>query len=701
MRGNQGHTQQLWQLITQYNLDARHPELARAKRLIELDLLHNDFARDLLLQVDPLVQNAIDHPNVLKRPPEEDEIYPDGPPDLSIGHLVDRPDVRFGLKIHDRPRSVLISGNSGSGKTTAILAIIRGVDEYNRRNPDNPVTIIVMDKKDDYIHLPDQYGPQWKLLSVYDDQTRISLATPAGVPPDAWINAIATIFCARAGLHAAWTCLANMIRFLLAVMNPSPTNTLIWPSLQLILDVALAAPLKLWASKPQYEQSLIGQLDAITQATRVFDCFDGLGLERDIIRPGNHLVLAMPMMAPAWVRQFLMDVLLAQLLYGQIANNRKMARTSILVVLDESDQDATDESDRRFPDGLSILSQSLRLGREYGLMYVVGLGRLGHASRFVLSEPVYHLLFNHSDASSVQAARHTLVLPAGAEQMFPALQPGYCIARAAQSSWSHPMMVKIDEMTMNRDLRPTQYDTHPIIPAKRLRAMPDVQQALNDFKGQRLRETPKSQNSAPSDLAEKLLDEMTRSPWTPVARLWDSIGYKPSFERQNKIRKELELHRVAEFEEIRMGRANQLLPLATDTGYARRNRRAPKKTGRGGIAHQHICHWIAMVGDLHDIQSHLEWIVTGTTHPVDVAQQRDGKWHVYEVVVTAHDNLASHIRACFVDSNVIETLTIVTLQKKISNKVRKAITSDPATAPFLDRITFDVAETYMKELWPS
>ena len=42
----------------------------------------------------------------------------------------------FGLRILDRPRHVLIAGSTGSGKTTAIRLIIRGIDRLNQELAD-------------------------------------------------------------------------------------------------------------------------------------------------------------------------------------------------------------------------------------------------------------------------------------------------------------------------------------------------------------------------------------------------------------------------------------------------------------------------------------------------------------------------------------------------------------------------------------
>ena len=98
-------------------------------------------------------------------------------------------------------------------------------------------------------------------------------------------------------------------------------------------------------------------------------------------------------------------------------------------MLDEADQDATTDTDRRFPDGMSMLSQLLRMGREYGIMAVIGVGQLAHMGRYVISEPTYKLFLSQSDAASIQIARNTLqfVLPVAVQWLSGAVCVCVCV----------------------------------------------------------------------------------------------------------------------------------------------------------------------------------------------------------------------------------------------------------------------------------
>ena len=697
------YARQLWQTIKDHNLDAHNHELAQACFLVEHELLADDVARAYLVMIEPMVEQARDFPNPLHRRPSPEQLHADGRPDIELGSLVDAPGLRFGLRLMDQARSVLLAGNAGSGKTTAIRRMLRQIHESNRRNPDARICVIIFDRKIDYVHLALEFGEDFVVLDVHDPNTRIGLGAPDGVPPNAWINLVATMFSARAGMVAAWTCFANLLRWLLPHLNSSSTSVMHWPSLKLVLEIIQASSLSLWAAKPDYEKTLISALEAATQSTHLFDCFVGQDVDRDIIRQGRNLILLMPNLAPTWVRQFLIDITLARILYGRIHRAEKVDRTAVLIVLDEADQDATAQADQQYPDAMSPLAATLRMGREFGIAAVIGLSRLFDASPFVLAEPHYHLVMNQSDARSILEATRTLLLPQGGEQMLPALKPGQCLFRQAQSSWTHPMLAQVDYTAPGRGVLDVQNSQLQWVPAMSLEEMPDLQEALaqrgSEHRKIELRRSKSTKEKLPPD-AYRLLQAASLHPWFPVARLWEQTDRIPSRAAQMKVRHDLEEHGLAKFEEIRIGRANVLLLRLTEKGWRFLNQDPPKHQGRGSIAHQHFSNWIKIVWEKRGREARTEWTVPGTNHPVDAAWKQDGQWHAAEVCVTCRSNLESHIQACFVQSHAVASLTIVTTQKGIRDQLRTELEANLQVAPYLSQIHQEVIETYIKELWP-
>ena len=344
------YTKQLYRTIKHYRLDNNDDELAQACYLIEHNLMTERVARALMFSIELSVQDAIDFPNVLHRPPTAEQLDADGPPDIELGHLIDAPDLRFGVRVKDEARSILLAGNAGSGKTTATLNTVRGVHQLNEEDPEHHRSLLLFDRKLDFLQLVEELAPAFVLVDVHDPDTHFGLEAPDKMPPNVWVNIVATMFSARAGMIAAWTCFANIIRWLLPILNPTPAEPLIWPSLKLILQVARKAPLSAFSAKPDYMGTLIQALEAATQATHLFDCFGGVDLD-SLIQQRKSVVIAMPNMQPNWLRRFFIDLQLARILHGRIHRREKVDGMSLMIVMDEADQDARAKCDEEYETG--------------------------------------------------------------------------------------------------------------------------------------------------------------------------------------------------------------------------------------------------------------------------------------------------------------------------------------------------------------
>jgi hypothetical protein len=70
--------------------------------------------------------------------------------------------------------------------------------------------------------------------------------------------------------------------------------------------------------------------------------------------------------------------------------------------------------------------------------------------------------------------------------------------------------------------------------------------------------------------------------------------------------------------------------------------------------------------------------------------------------VCAHcaSNITNHVRAALIESQAVDVLLFVTATKAQWGDIRAKILADPELVFCMDRIQFDVVETYMKELWP-
>lgn len=685
-----GFVQRLHQAIIDLNLEVLCPELSDTRFQLEQGMIDEHLARDLLLLYDPMIQQAIDHPNFLRRPPTVEELYADGPPDIEVGALVHAESVRFGIRLRDRPRNILVSGNAGSGKTTLISNIVeaalRDQGLYRLR---------IFEKKRSYRGLFEQHRESSQVGDVHDEETKISFAAPSGMSPKAWFNIIASLFCATAGLIAAWTCMARMMNWLFEVLNRDNTKPKRWPNLRLLLQLARSVPLTTWAPKADYEKSLINQLDAAVQSTTLFDCCGG-GVTQ--IDSGKHLFLEMHDMEPTWVRVFAQSLLFAYELYGSIYAGLPQTKRTIFV-LDDFDDDATSVLDERFQDSMSVLSRVMRLGREFGIMAVIGLGRLQGVSRFVLSEAQYHFLFNQSDASSMRMASATLGLPPAADPMFPGLRPGYCIARVAQCSWEHPMLVKIDERPQPIAPLSWECDTLPVIEVHDLHKLPEFRQAIAQLLLP-TNDTEKLSRQGLSEHAFRLLHTAAANLWAPAAFLWRRSGKIPAPATQIAVCRELHNTGLAESEQTRIGSANVLLYRITAQGWAYLSRNSPTHQGAGTITHQSVSNWYAMFGKLDSLKSYVEWTDPHSRHRVDAAIQVDTNlFDVAEVIVEAESNIVHHL-SVLSTSPFVRNITIIRTQKQLLKETQAQVSDEPIVKELGASLQWALAESFMRRCFP-
>jgi len=564
------------------------------------------------------------------------------------------------------------------------------------------ISQIVLDRKPEWAYLVEHFGKKWwSLYGFHDRDFWLGLQPPVGVPIPVWIPIISSLFAFRTGLVASAIAMANMIRWLVAILNQGRENLpVLFPDFRLLLDIALAAPLDLWAKKIDYAKYLIQVLEGVVQGCDRFMCFNGLDLVRDVINKDRSCVLEILTVYPPWVRLFVIDVLLANILYSRMHTRHTADSTEVVLYLDEADQDLGERvSDSAFPDQFGMAAQGLRQFRAFGVSSVVGLGVLGHVSPFVSSSFQYTFMFDVAEGEQILQARRTLLLPPGAEQMLPALAPGECLLRESQGAWAHPVWCRIDNIQPTPLTGELQYDSHPYVPSQRLSELPHVQEALEKLKAQH-RNQAKTKSEGLSEDAHDLLHAACDHPWYPVARLWEKVGRKPSPETQKKARIALHNKGLAEFDQIRVGKRNCLLVIPTREGFGALQLQPRSYHGRGGIAHNHVCHWLAMWGKGQGYKTEIEALVPGTNHAADCLWSKDGILHAFEVVATCEGNILSHLDACFVQSTAVTTVTLVAFQKTVLEDLRRIVTSERAMAPYLDRVRWLSAEDIIKELWP-
>jgi len=687
----------LLHVIQAYRLDDRYPDMRQYRALAELGMLDERTAEALhrmaLLRMPEVERKQ----NFLPRAPDYEELYPNRAPDLVIGRLVEHEEVPIGLFI-DGPMFCIFVGRSGYGKTTAVRSLIRAVGRYNRAHPDTPLLLVICDRKGH------DYADAASMLDgrcLHFDACReplFGLNAPRGVDPDRWINSLASIFCAPAGLKYAWTTMANILRWAVEAMNPHRREPLRWPDFEMLLKIARRIGRR-FAAKAEYLDSLIQVLEGIVRASgETFATSRGLAVEQDILSKGLSVAISMPDVEPYWVRRFLTYLLIEHALRPRIQSGHRVTRTQVLFIVDEGDADISQRAEDAFQDGMSPISKAERFGRQFGVGVCIAAGKLGGACRDVLNSANYFFNFAVADAPSMQEAAQTLDIRRSMG-ILPALEPGECVLRLP-GPWARAMLGRIDYVEPNLSLR-ARFDAPPVMPAVRFEDCPEVCDAMakliHDAEAENMRAGLRRKAKLMAE-AKRFLELIAEHPWKTSARLWELMGEDVAPGKRKKTLQQLKDHGLIDFERVRSGRAHHTFLLITAKGWQALGKPPPKIPGRGGVAHVNCVHIIARYLAARSARPIIEKLIPNTSHHADVAVQgRDGRWDVFEVVINCESNIVSHLQACFLHSALCGHVTLVACQRKHLKRLEEMIKAEPSLAPYHSRIKYETLDKYMRE----
>lgn len=124
---------QLLRLIVQYRLDFRSDRYRYLRRRLERGRVSDTKAKIEIRRARALIEaEEVTGRLGLMRPPTVEELYPDRPPDITVGHAIEAPDLPIGFTLSGTGNShALIAGNSGAGKTSFMRLMITKVHELN------------------------------------------------------------------------------------------------------------------------------------------------------------------------------------------------------------------------------------------------------------------------------------------------------------------------------------------------------------------------------------------------------------------------------------------------------------------------------------------------------------------------------------------------------------------------------------------
>jgi hypothetical protein len=689
----------LLRMIREHGLVNRPGPFAMIERLCMTGELDEGLAEYYWYSLQDWLEAFLRRPIYLPRAPTMDEVFPDGIDRLiPLGNLVERPDVPFGMNI-EAPLFAIYAGCCGAGKTIGMRRLVLNVHAYNQ-TARNPITILVFDRKGhDFTDLASQLGDDCLLLDVHGEPL-LGLNNPAGVPPNVWIQSVVSTFSACFNLKFSGTSLAHALRWLVAVMNPRPSPRLRWPDFRLVLDTIRGLPWRRFSRRDAYVESLLQMLEGVVHASgNLFCTFNGLDIDRDLAKRGCHAIISMPQIAPAALRRFVVYLLVSQVLLGRVYRGERTSRPNLLIVIDEADADVSQAAEYAFSDQLSPIAHVFRQGREFGIGICLGVSSLGPVARHVLNSASYHFMMKMQNAVCRDEVRRTLDLPPRADGIIPKLDPGEALTRTPD--WAEAVLAKFDSVPPCRQI-PDRFDVLPCIPSRRFEEIPELAEAVSSERSAQEKEEHRQKQEQQARLkatARQLMVQAAAHPYWPVARLYDLMDHI-SRDMRVKIREQLIESEYARFETVKQGSKNQDLIELTAQAWTLLGEPPIELCGRGKLRHVTWSHWIAMAAAQDGHSAQLEFVVPGSSHPVDVCVERNGEWHAYEVVVTCESNLINHLLAIFNPESPVATATIVAARKMELKQIRKSIVAVPELAAFQDRIHYEPVSIFEDKLWP-
>jgi hypothetical protein len=697
----------LYRQIKEFLLDYRHPDqLERVVKKLEKDRMSPGQIRRWIRRIQPWIEKQIREGNYLPLPPKMEDLGIDQKPfQIQMGHLCERPDVPFSMNVTDGVHHLVIVGKPESGKTVSLKVYLTGIEAWNLAHPDDPIHILLYDFKNDFLNPHMILGEDITYVTVQDRQkTRLGFNPPPGAPLTSWAGWLSMVLAARLGLIVSRTALTTVFQWTNPYLNTnnSPNGLSSAPSLPLILDVLKNSIAILWAEKPDYMKFLMQMLSAVcVDSGGLFDTENGFQIN-SVFASKKHCIINMANCNPSYLRYLICDLILLQLMFYVIQNNKKTLRTKYCVVFEEADFFVRPAAQAAYPEMLSVITYVARLAREYGIQLVICISGLQNLAPDLASGVDIHIIHKSTDADSIRIIRNTLGIEKGLEKLLPALVPGQAIVRYASCPYPYPFLVQMNHIPPDHTPQSRPFDSVPFIAARRLDEIPELKQALENLikENQKttIRQNQAKLRSSLNTTERTFLDTLSLHEPEPLHKIFARTD-KLSPATEQAILKKLQTLQYIDLEQIRTSKSSIRFAMITDRGLEYLNKQSQYPKTRGGPAHRCLCLYKQQLDLKHGaLSAECDVRIPGANGGcTDVLTLKKDGYHATEVIIHCETNIIKHVRDCLLGNQQIKSLTFIVCLKSDENKIREQILSDPDLVFVQNKIHFMTVEQLLKE----
>ena len=567
------------------------------------------------------------------------------------------------------------------------------------------ITILVLDFKGDFVDVPSRLGRDiWDHYSATDG-FRLGCGLPFGCDSHyiSWINQWTKVISAHCEFRFAEATVASVVRIAINLLNDPLVYPLKWPSLLLIQQLLEILPVKLISKKDDYLRTAQQKIEYLLRiGGNFFDAVQGFDIIKHLIIPRRCAVIDCTGLS-SLLGQILVNLLALQLMFPRITKRQISEQTTFAFIIDEADPFCSDEASIIYPEGYNVLGQTAKQGRQFGVQLVLGMTRLGRCSPFITANASYHFIGNQTDSASIDLSAHTL-LELESKQLVASLKCGQFVFKEAMGPVPYGMLMQADHVPASDMSRPEKFDQHPFTSARGIKDIPGLQEKvdrlISEYRKTVLRQqkakkaTPSLTKNERTFLTHKSLNE-----YEPLNKLFVRMNIS-SPATQKKIIQKLVKMNFLETAQIRTSKSTRGLGQLTKAGWDYLKDKSKSKPLRGGLVHTHVCRWKQAL----DIKQGCDESICELQYPnstgfCDVGTRVNGKLHCTEVVIDCDSNICDHVRSCFIDSDAVETLTIVTLLKSEHKKIQEMILSNHELAFFINRINLLTVDEILKALY--